>query len=147
MDYNLLHEQMNALIDENGDFISNLANASALIKQSVDDISWVGFYLIKNNELILGPFQGKVACTNISLNKGVCGAAVTTKNNQLVNDTHKFKGHIACDSGANSEIVINIFKNNCIVAVLDIDSYTLNRFTQNDLENFEKISLLFEQIF
>ena len=147
MDYILIQQQLESLLDKNNDLISNLSNASALIKEMVDDISWVGFYLVRENHLILGPFQGKVACTKIAMNKGVCGTAVATKINQLVKDTHKFIGHIACDSGANSEIVINLYKNNEVIAVLDVDSYSFSRFDDNDLINFEIMANIIEKLF
>ncbi len=112
--------------------ISLLSNASALLNSYLEDISWVGFYLLKNNELILGPFQGRIACTNIEIGKGVCGTAIQKLETQIVENVHNFKGHIACDSRSNSEIVIPMFVNNKPYGVLDIDSTSFSRFTKVD---------------
>ena len=115
---NLLKQQYIGLIECNNEEISILANTSAFIMQNFDDISWAGFYLLKNEELILGPFQGKIACTNIPLTKGVCGKAASSKETVLVEDVHQFEGHIACDSESNSEIVVPLIKNNQLYVVL-----------------------------
>lgn len=112
--------------------ISLLSNASALLNSYLEDISWVGFYLLKNNELILGPFQGRIACTNIEIGKGVCGTAIQKLETQIVENVHNFNGHIACDSRSNSEIVIPMFVNNKPYGVLDIDSTSFSRFTKVD---------------
>lgn len=136
---NLLFEQYKNLIQCNHDEITILANSSAFIMQNFDDISWVGFYLYKNDELVLGPFQGKIACTNIPLNKGVCGLAATKKITVIVENVHEFSGHIACDSASNSEIVIPIIKNNHLYGVLDIDSTSFSRFNENDQYIFENM--------
>ncbi len=112
--------------------ITTLSNASALLNAYLDDISWVGFYLFKNNHLILGPFQGRVACTTIELDKGVCGKAARELKTVIVPNVHEFEGHIACDSRSNSEIVLPIIINNKLYGVLDIDSTSFNRFNETD---------------
>jgi len=118
--------------------ISLYANLSALLKQTLSDVSWVGFYLFNGTALYLGPFQGKVACVDITLDRGVCGFAARTKKTVIVPDVHKFPGHIACDEGSNSEIVIPLMKNNQLIGVLDIDSYTFARFDKVDQTYLEK---------
>ena len=118
--------------------ISPYANLSALLKQTLSDVSWVGFYLFNGTALYLGPFQGKVACVDITLDRGVCGLAARTKKTVIVPDVHKFPGHIACDEGSNSEIVIPLMKKNQLIGVLDIDSYTFARFDKVDQTYLEK---------
>ena len=113
--------------------------------QNFDDISWAGFYLLKNEELILGPFQGKIACTNIPLTKGVCGKAASSKETVLVEDVHQFEGHIACDSESNSEIVVPLIKNNQLYGVLDLDSTSFGRFSKEDQIIFEEIAEILVQ--
>lgn len=112
--------------------ITTLSNASALLNNYLEDVSWVGFYLFKDNHLILGPFQGKVACTTIELDKGVCGKAARELKTVIVPNVHLFEGHIACDSRSNSEIVLPIIINNKLYGVLDIDSTSFNRFNELD---------------
>lgn len=136
--YKTLQMQLKSLLENETPLIPNLANASSLLSLALPDINWVGFYLLKNKELILGPFQGKPACIRIPVGKGVCGTAVAQAKTQLVPDVHAFPGHIACDSESNSEIVIPIFVNNRIVGVLDIDSPVYNRFDQADREGLEE---------
>ena len=119
--------------------ITTLSNSSALLNMYLEDINWVGFYLLKNNQLILGPFQGKVACTNIKIGRGVCGTCIQEEKTILVPNVHEFKGHIACDSASNSEICIPIYANNKLYGLLDIDSPILNRFNEIDKINLEKI--------
>ena len=119
--------------------ITTLSNASALLNMYLEDINWVGFYLLRNNQLILGPFQGKVACTNIKIGNGVCGTCIKEEKTILVKNVHEFKGHIACDSASNSEICIPLYFNNKIYGLLDIDSPILNRFNEIDKINLEKI--------
>ena len=120
------------------DEITILSNASALINDYIPNISWVGFYLNKNNKLILGPFQGKVACMEIEFSKGVCGACARKKETIIVPNVHEFEGHIACDSRTNSEIVVPIIIDNNLYGVLDIDSLEFNRFNNTDKEGLEK---------
>ena len=147
-DTNLFLAQAKALIEAESDQIASLSNITALIKDFYGDAcSWAGFYLMKDNQLVLGPFQGKVACTRIKIGKGVCGTAVKTAQTQVVPNVHEFEGHIACDSGSNSEIVVNIFKDNECVGVLDLDSYQFETFNQDDAQMLEAlcemVSILF----
>lgn len=134
----LINQQLYSLIEDTDYEISILSNASSLLKESLSDISWAGFYLYQNNELILGPFQGKAACTRIPLGKGVCGNSAVDKKTYLVPNVHEFPGHIACDSASNSEIVIPILLNNQLYGVLDIDSTSFDRFTKEDQRCLEK---------
>lgn len=142
-DYKKLCADLSALIEGVPHKISNLANASALLFNRLDNINWAGFYLIEDNILVLGPFQGKPACIEISIGKGVCGTSVAEKRTVLVYDVHNFPGHIACDCASNSEIVIPLCdKTGNIIGVLDIDSPIVNRFSEEDklgLERFAKI--------
>lgn len=141
--YKTLNAQAASLIEGENHLIPNLANISALLFQSLKNINWAGFYTVEKDDdkeyLLLGPFQGKPACIRIPFGKGVCGTAVTKNQTQLVEDVHKFPGHIACDSASNSEIVIPIHKNGKVIAVLDIDSPFLSRFTTDDKEGLEKL--------
>ncbi|MCJ0910707.1 GAF domain-containing protein [Mammaliicoccus sciuri] len=137
LDYSLLNRQLDGLLSGEQDLIANLSNASAFINQFLPNINWVGFYLIKNNALKLGPFQGLPACVNIEIGKGVCGTAVAEKQSQLVEDVNQFPGHIACDANSQSEIVIPIYYNKEIIGVLDIDAPVKSRFDQTDLEGLE----------
>jgi GAF domain-containing protein len=125
--------------------ISLYANLSALLKQTLSDVSWVGFYLYNGTALYLGPFQGKVACVDIPLDRGVCGLAARSKKTVIVPDVHQFPGHIACDEGSKSEIVIPIIKNNQLIGVLDIDSYLLSRFDSLDQTYLEKLTEVLAQ--
>lgn len=119
--------------------ISLYANLSALLKQTLSDVSWVGFYLFNGTALYLGPFQGKVACVDISLDRGVCGLASRSKKTVIVPNVHQFPGHIACDEGSNSEIVVPMIKNKQLIGVLDIDSYSFSRFDSKDQTYLEKL--------
>lgn len=138
-DYALLSNQLVSLIEDEADNIAVLANTSALLNQSLSDINWVGFYLVQNQELVLGPFQGNVACYRIPIGRGVCGVAASTLSTQRVSDVHQFDGHIACDSRSQSEIVIPLVINNQLFGVLDIDSPTLARFDENDQNGLEHL--------
>ena len=126
--------------------MTNLANASALLNSSLKGINWAGFYTIKDNQLVLGPFQGKVACTIIQMGKGVCGTAAATDTTQLVPDVHKFPGHIACDSASNSEIVIPMHRNGEVFGVLDIDSPLFDRFSEEDRKGLESFVKILEEV-
>ena len=140
-DYNEINAMLASIIEDVPYTMTNLANASALLNEKLDGINWVGFYTIKDGRLVLGPFQGKVACTIIPIGKGVCGTAAATDSTQVVPDVHKFPGHIACDSASNSEIVIPMHRGGTVFGVLDIDSPLFNRFDENDragLETFVK---------
>lgn len=134
----LMNQQLPLLIEDTDYEISILSNAAALLNESMNDVSWTGFYLYQNNELILGPFQGKVACTRIPLGKGVCGNSAADKKTYLVPNVHEFPGHIACDSASNSEIVIPILLDDQLYGVLDIDSTSFDRFTKEDQQNLEE---------
>ncbi len=131
-DYSLVARQIEALTDGEFDAIAVLSNVSAILNQSLDNINWVGFYFLKDNQLVLGPFQGKVACYRIPLDKGVCGKAISTNIVQRIDDVHAFPGHIACDSASESEIVFPLIVNGKAIGVLDIDSPSLARFTEQD---------------
>jgi GAF domain-containing protein len=145
--YNYLNLKLTGLICEENDWLANLSNASALLWMLMENINWAGFYLYKNDELVLGPFQGKPACTHIQIGKGVCGTAVATKSTQLVMDVHDFSGHIACDSQSKSEIVVPIIKEEKIIGVLDIDSPIINRFDLIDKKYIEKfVDLLIKYV-
>ena len=140
--YDLLQKQVASLIEDESNLIAILSNVSALLNDSLDQVNWVGFYLIENNELILGPFQGHPACVHITIGSGVCGTAVAQDETQLVADVHAFPGHIACDANSKSEIVVPIHQNEQIIGVLDIDAPITNRFSETDkiaLENIVKI--------
>ena len=146
VDVKLINKQIEVLLKEEPYEVTKLANAAALIYEDYPDLSWVGFYLLKGEDLYLGPFQGKVACTRIPVGVGVCGTCVAKKETMLVNNVHEFPGHIACDSASNSEIVVPLFKNGNIYGVLDIDSTTLNRFNETDKTNIESIAKTIERI-
>ena len=141
VDYNELCSKLSSLIDGVPYKTANLANASALLYNALENINWAGFYLIEDNKLILGPFQGKPACIEIPMGKGVCGTAAAQGQTVLVPDVHKFEGHIACDVASNSEIVIPLVNSSgTVVAVLDIDSPTLDRFSEIDKSGLEKFA-------
>lgn len=137
--YGLLVKQMKALLDKNDNLLSNLSNFTAAIKQTFDKVSWVGFYLYDGNELFLGPFQGKVACTKIKLGKGVCGTSAEKKETIIVPDVNEFPGHIACDVESRSEIVVPIIKENLLYGVLDLDSISINAFNEIDKKYLEEL--------
>lgn len=143
--YGLLKKQLAALMEGETHPLPHLANMAALLNGALTDINWVGFYLMTDGELLLGPFQGKPACIRIPVGKGVCGTAVAQNRAQLVEDVHKFPGHIACDSASNSEIVIPIRANGTIVGVLDIDSPRFSRFDEQDLRGLEELVELLAQ--
>ncbi|RWZ59760.1 GAF domain-containing protein [Halobacillus fulvus] len=130
--YELLLKQLAALLEGEPDVIANLSNASSLLNQFLDDVNWVGFYLWKDGELVLGPFQGLPACVRIPSGKGVCGTAVAENKVQRIQDVHAFPGHIACDAASQSEIVVPIEKDGEIFGVLDIDSPSKDRFDEED---------------
>ncbi|MCL7747820.1 GAF domain-containing protein [Halalkalibacter alkaliphilus] len=143
--YTTLSKQLDALLSGEEDLIANLANASALLAQFLDDVNWVGFYLLKKEGLVLGPFQGLPACVRIPVGKGVCGTAVERNETMLVEDVHQFPGHIACDAASRSEIVIPIRQNNSLVAILDIDSPLLARFTEEEQRYLEEFVTVLEK--
>jgi len=143
--YNLLSKQLQSLIEDETNLIAILSNTSALLNDNLDQINWVGFYLIDNQELILGPFQGHPACVHIAIGKGVCGTAVAQNQTQRIADVHQFPGHIACDAQSKSEIVIPLHQNNEIIGVLDIDSPINSRFKEEDQRQLENLVSIIEQ--
>lgn len=146
--YKILIQQLNSLVLKEDNLVSNLANVTAAIKQTFDKISWAGFYLFNGKKLYLGPFQGKVACTNIEIGKGVCGQAAKFRKTIIVPDVHQFPGHIFCDVDSKSEIVIPLIKENKLLGVLDLDSTEFNSFNEEDKFYLEKIcKFLTEEIF
>ncbi|EPN8462078.1 GAF domain-containing protein [Vibrio cidicii] len=130
--YQTLTKQAVALIESEHDLIANLSNISALLSMELEDLNWVGFYLYKEEQLVLGPFQGKPACVRIPMGKGVCGTAAATNTVQRIHDVHQFEGHIACDAASNSEIVLPFSINGTLAGVLDIDSPSVGRFSETD---------------
>ncbi len=145
-DYKLLAAQIRLLAEDEPNYIPVMSNASALLYENMEDLNWAGFYLMNKGSLMLGSFQGKVACIRIEVGKGVCGTAVAEDATQLVKDVHQFPGHIACDSASNSEIVVPIHKNGEVVAVLDIDSPSLGRFDEADREGLELFVKTLEEV-
>ena len=144
-DYQLLLKQLEALIEDEKDIVANLSNAAALLNQFLSDINWVGFYLLKEGELVLGPFQGLPACVRIAVGKGVCGTAVSERKTQRIADVHQFPGHIACDAASQSEIVVPITVNEEVIGVLDIDSPNKDRFDPLDQKYLEKFIEILER--
>lgn len=142
--YQTLNRQAQALLEGEDDLIAGMANFSALLNDNLADLNWAGFYIKRADQLVLGPFQGKVACTRIDMGKGVCGTAAALNETQRVADVHQFDGHIACDSASNSEIVIPVRRGDEVVAVLDIDSPLLNRFNEDDQIGLEMMVKSFE---
>ena len=142
--YPLLVQQLQSITENVPHKIANLANTSALLWEALDNLNWVGFYLREGDTLILGPFQGKVACIEIPMGRGVCGTAAARGETVRVEDVHAFPGHIACDSASNSEIVIPLFRNGEVVGVLDIDSPILARFTPEDQIGLEAVARVIE---
>ncbi|WP_186757372.1 GAF domain-containing protein [Echinicola salinicaeni] len=142
--YEVILPQIEALVSGEEDLVANLANISAVLKEAFG-FFWVGFYLVKGEQLVLGPFQGPIACTRIAKGKGVCGAAWAEGKTQLVPDVEAFPGHIACSSASKSEIVLPAFKEGHVALVLDIDSDQLNDFDQSDAEKLEKLMMIVEQ--
>jgi L-methionine (R)-S-oxide reductase len=136
--YQTVAKQLKALIEDEPNLIANLANASALLAQFLKNINWVGFYLYDGKELVLGPFQGLPACIRIPLGKGVCGTAAENGHTILIEDVNAFPGHIACDAASQSEIVVPIKKEGALIGVLDIDSPTTHRFSEEDQKGLEK---------
>lgn len=138
--YKQLAQELGGLIAGEPDFIANLANAAALIYHSLPDLNWAGFYLLKDGELVVGPFQGKPACVRIAMGKGVCGTAALKRETVIVRDVHEFPGHIACDAASNSEIVVPLIRDGELLGVLDLDSPTLARFDDADRAGLESLA-------
>lgn len=145
--YRQLAENLQSLLADESDLIANAANTAALIYNTLPDINWAGFYFLKGDQLVLGPFQGKPACTRIPLGKGVCAAAAVERKTLVIPDVQKFPGHIACDTVSNSEIVVPIVKDNKLLGVLDIDSPTIARFDEQDQKGIECMCRIFLEKF
>lgn len=142
--YRELAGQLQGLLEGERDAVANAANLSALVFELVADLNWVGFYFLRSeNELVLGPFQGRVACVRIAVGKGVCGTAVAEARSVLVPDVHEFPGHIACDAASRSELLIPLVKDGGIVGVLDLDSPTPHRFNAEDQAGFEALAAIY----
>lgn len=146
VDYSLMIKQMQLLAEISSDDIPVMANVSALLFHSMKDVSWAGFYLVKDGALVLGPFQGKVACVKIEKGKGVCGTAWEKDRVQVVPDVNAFPGHIACDSASRSEIVLPVHRGGGVIAVLDLDSPILDRFGETDREGLSTLVNAIEKI-
>ena len=146
-DYGLLQTQLSALLGGESDVLANAANFVALLYDGIPRINWLGLYLLRDGELVLGPFQGKPACTRIPLGKGVCGTAAAKRQTQLVGDVHAFDGHIACDPASRSELVVPLLADDKLLGVLDIDSPQPERFSQRDRQGVERLcATLLEQV-
>ena len=137
-DYSIMTEQLKALAETDGHYVPLLSNAAAILWEALEDINWAGFYLVRGERLVLGPFQGKVACVHIRRGAGVCGTAWGRDETQLVPDVHAFPGHIACDGASNSEIVVPMHRDGEVCGVLDIDSPSFGRFSEADREGLEE---------
>ena len=143
--YPILLRQLEELLGMETDPVANMANMAAVLFNGLEKLNWSGFYVLRENSLVLGPFQGKPACVRIPLGKGVCGTAAQTGQTQVVEDVHKFPGHIACDSASQSEIVVPIYKDGRVWGVLDIDSPVLARFNEEDKQYLEQAVRIFEK--
>lgn len=141
--YQLLAAQLASLLADERDFIANAAQFSAFLYTQLDDLNWAGFYLNRNEELVLGPFQGQIACVRIPFGRGVCGTAAQRRETQRVQDVHEFAGHIACDSASNSELVVPLLKEGRLIGVLDLDSPSLARFSEADQVGVEALVAIF----
>jgi GAF domain-containing protein len=141
--YSHLQSQLRSLLEGEDDFIANAANVSSLLYHSLPNVNWAGFYLLKDGELVLGPFQGKPACVRIAIGKGVCGTAAEQRQTILVDNVHEFPGHIACDSYSNSEIVVPVIKDRELIGVLDLDSPSFARFDDEDAEGLNELVKIF----
>jgi len=143
--YKLINAQVQALISDESDMIANMANIAAVLFNTLEQINWAGFYLFKQDQLVLGPFQGQPACIRIPMGRGVCGTAASSLQTIVVKDVHAFAGHIACDAASNSEIVVPIIVNKQLVAVLDIDSPVIDRFDEHDRQGLEALASIFQE--
>ncbi|MDG9924521.1 MULTISPECIES: GAF domain-containing protein [unclassified Pseudomonas] len=141
--YDLLAAQLESLLAAERDFIANAAQFAAFLFHELEELNWAGFYLNKGEELVLGPFQGKVACVRIPFGRGVCGVAASSRQTQRVEDVHAFPGHIACDSASNSELVVPLVKEGRLIGVLDLDSPRLARFGVEDQLGIERLAAIF----
>nr|WP_297349153.1 GAF domain-containing protein [uncultured Glaciecola sp.] len=143
--YKLINAQVEALISDEPDMIANMANIAAVLFNTLEQINWAGFYLLKQEQLVLGPFQGMPACIRIPMGTGVCGTSASSLQTIVVKDVHSFAGHIACDAASNSEIVVPIIVNKKLVAVLDIDSPVTDRFDDHDRQGLEALVSIFQE--
>ena len=141
--YGLLTAQLESLLADERDFIANAAQFSAFLYTQMDDLNWAGFYFNRDEELVLGPFQGQIACVRIAIGRGVCGTAAETRQTQRVEDVHAFAGHIACDSASNSELVVPLIRDGRLLGVLDLDSPSVGRFSEEDQAGVEKLVEIF----
>lgn len=141
--YALLAAQLEALLAGERDFVANSAQLAAFLFHELEGLNWAGLYLNRNEELLLGPFQGKVACVRIPFGRGVCGAAASSRQTQRVDDVHAFPGHIACDAASSSELVVPLVKDGRLIAVLDLDSPRRGRFTAEDQAGIERLAQIF----
>ncbi|KUH56714.1 GAF domain-containing protein [Megasphaera sp. DJF_B143] len=146
INFELMNKQLRALAEADASWLPVFANASALLWDCFPSINWAGFYIVNQGSLLLGPFQGKVACIRIPIGKGVCGTAVLEDATQRIDNVHLFPGHIACDSASNSELVIPIHHDGKVVALLDMDSPIYNRFSENDQKELESFVRTLEEI-
>jgi len=142
-DYDLLKSQLVALLDGETDALASASNFVALLYNGLDDVNWLGIYVLRGEELVLGPFQGKPACVHIAMGGGVCGTAAGSRETQRIEDVHAFPGHIVCDADSRSELVVPLVVNSELVGVLDIDSPSLARFSEADQEGIEDICRTF----
>ena len=151
MNNNLLLKQIEEILKTNTDssyyHITAMSNISALLYDNMKDLNWLGFYILENDNLVLGPFQGKIACSKIRVGKGVCGTCASILKTINVKNVHEFEGHIACDSASNSELVVPIFKANSFYALIDIDSPKYERFSREDESLIEEVSKLISKYF
>lgn len=145
-DYHALHQTLVSLTQNVPHRVANLANAASLLYHTLNDLNWAGFYFLEGDTLVLSAFQGKPACIEIPVGKGVCGTAVQEERTLVVPNVHAFPGHIACDSASNCEIVIPLWKDGHVIGVLDIDSPTLGRFTETDREGLEAFAQILERV-
>ena len=139
LDYKLLQSQLKALLGSESDSLANAANFVALAYNAMEDVNWLGIYVLRDNELVLGPFQGQPACVRIPLGQGVCGTAAASLATQRIRDVHEFPGHIACDAASRSELVVPLLVNGKLIGVLDIDSPSLDRFSADDQAGIEML--------
>ena len=144
--YGLLTAQLESLLADERDFTANAAQFSAFVYHQIEDLNWAGFYINRDEQLVLGPFQGQIACVRIAIGRGVCGTAAATRQTQRVEDVHAFAGHIACDSASNSELVIPLIKAGRLVGVLDLDSPTNVRFSEADQAGLEQLVAIFLEL-
>ena len=144
-DYELMALQMKSLMEQDRNWLPVLSNASAVLMTSLEAVNWAGFYILRGDRLVLGPFQGRPACIHIDIGKGVCGTAVQRRQTLVIEDVHQFPGHIACDSASRSEIVVPIFDGDRVAGVLDIDSPVKGRFSDKDREGLESFVKTLEE--